>query len=59
MVWEAHRVGRDPEDGHIEKLAHLHTLPRPFGFKVAGFPVKLTGGSAGWTCVVAIFEDLA
>ena len=59
VIWEAHRVGRDLEYCHIEKLAHLDTLPRPFGFKVACFPVKLTGGSAGWTRVVAIFEDLA
>jgi kynurenine formamidase len=58
VIWEAHRVGRDLEYCHIEKLANLDTLPRPFGFKVACFPVKLAGGSAGWTRVVAIFEDL-
>jgi len=58
VIWEAHRVGRDLEYCHIEKLANLDTLPRPTGFKVACFPVKLTGGSAGWTRVVAIFEDL-
>ena len=40
----------------IEKLANLDILPKPYGFKVACFPVKLTGGSAGWTRVVAIFE---
>jgi kynurenine formamidase len=38
-------------------LANLDQLPRPFGFKVACFPVKLTGGSAGWSRVVAILED--
>ena len=58
VIWEAHRVGRDLEYCHIEKLANLATLPRPYGFKVACFPVKLAGGSAGWTRVVAIFEDL-
>ena len=58
VIWEAHRVGRDLEYSHIEKLANLDTLPRPYGFKVACFPVKLTGGSAGWARVVAIFEDL-
>lgn len=57
IIWEAHRVGIDKEYCHIEKLANLDTLPRPFGFKVACFPVKLTGGSAGWTRVVAIFDD--
>lgn len=56
IIWEAHRVGRDLEYSHIEKLANLDTLPRPTGFKVACFPVKLAGGSAGWTRVVAIFE---
>lgn len=58
VIWEAHRVGMDLEYCQIEKLANLDQLPRPYGFKVACFPVKLTGGSAGWTRVVAIFEDL-
>ena len=58
VIWEAHRVGRDLEYCQIEKLAHLDTLPRPCGFKVACFPVKLANGSAGWTRVAAIFEDL-
>ena len=47
VIWEAHRVGMDLEYCQIEKLAHLDTLPRPFGFKVSCFPVKMTGGSAG------------
>ncbi len=58
VIWEAHRVGKDLEYCQIEKLANLDQLPRPTGFKVACFPVKLTGGSAGWTRAVAIFEDL-
>ena len=57
VIWEAHRVGRDLEYCHIEKLANLETLPRPFGFKVSCFPVKLAGGSAGWTRGVAMFES--
>ena len=57
VIWEAHRVGRDLEYCQIEKLANLDALPRPFGFKVACFPIKLSGGSAGWSRVVAIFED--
>lgn len=57
VIWEAHRVGIDEEYCQIEKLANLDQLPRPFGFKVACFPVKLKGGSGGWTRVVAIFED--
>ncbi|UCG82816.1 MAG: cyclase family protein [Dehalococcoidia bacterium] len=57
ILWGAHYAGIDREYCHIEKLANLDQLPRPFGFKVACFPVKLTGGSAGWSRVVAIFED--
>jgi kynurenine formamidase len=57
VLWAAHFVGIDKEYCHIEKLANLDKLPRPFGFKVACFPVKLTGGSAGWSRVVAILED--
>ena len=41
----------------MEKLANLDQLPDPFGFKVACFPVKLTGGSAGWCRAVAILEE--
>jgi kynurenine formamidase len=57
ILWGAHFAGRDKEYCHIEKLANLDKLPRPFGFKVACFPIKLTGGSAGWTRVVAIVEE--
>jgi len=57
VIWEAHRVGMDLEYCQIEKLANLDQLPRPTGFKVYCFPVKLTGGSAGWARVVAMFED--
>ncbi|MGP8152922.1 MAG: cyclase family protein [Smithella sp.] len=54
ILWTAHKAGIKREYCHIEKLANLDALPKPFGFKVACFPVKLTGGSAGWTRVVAI-----
>ncbi len=57
ILWAGHRAGIEKEYCHIEKLANLDKLPRPFGFKVACFPVKLTGGSAGWTRVVAIIEE--
>jgi kynurenine formamidase len=57
ILWGAHFAGRGKEYCHIEKLANLDKLPKPFGFKVACFPVKLTGGSAGWTRVVAIVEE--
>ncbi len=56
ILWEAHRVGIEKEYCHIEKLANLDKLPIPFGFEVACFPVKLTGGSAGWCRAVAIIR---
>jgi kynurenine formamidase len=55
-IWEAHRAGIEQEYCQIEKLANLDQLPRATGFKVACFPVKVTGGSAGWARVVAIVE---
>jgi kynurenine formamidase len=55
VIWEAHFAGIEREYCHIEKLANLELLP-PFGFKVACFPVRITGASAGWTRVVGIVE---
>jgi len=57
LIWTAHKAGIKKEYCHIEKLANLDKLPRPTGFKVACFPVRLTGGSAGWARVVAILDD--
>lgn len=57
VLWAAHYVGKDKEYCQIEKLANLELLPRPFGFKVSVFPVKIKGASAGWARPVAIFED--
>jgi kynurenine formamidase len=57
IVWGAHFTGIEKEYCHIEKLANLDRLPGPFGFKVACFPIKITGGSAGWARVVAIIEE--
>lgn len=56
LVWGAHKAGIQKEYCHIEKLANLDKLPKPYGFKVACFPVKVTGGSGGWARVVAIYE---
>lgn len=57
ILWEGHRAGIQKEFCHIEKLANLDKVPRPFGFEVACFPVKLTGGSAGWCRAVAIVRE--
>jgi len=51
------QVGRQREHIHAEKLANLNKLPRPHGFKVAMFPVKIEHASGAWARVVAIFED--
>ncbi len=57
IIWEAHRVGIETPYCQIEKLANLDQLPSPIGFKVSCFPVKIKGASAGWTRVVAMFEE--
>lgn len=56
ILWQAHLAGIEREYCHLEKLANLDKLPAPFGFKVSCFPVKLTGGSAGWCRAVAILQ---
>jgi kynurenine formamidase len=53
LIWEAHFAGIEREYCQIEKLANLDKIPRPFGFKVACFPIKVQGGSAGWCRAVA------
>ncbi|NLY70854.1 MAG: cyclase family protein, partial [Clostridiales bacterium] len=52
-----HMVGRDKEYAHIEKLGNLGAIPCDYGFKVACFPTKVRGGTAGQARVVAIVED--
>lgn len=56
VLWAAHFLGREKEYCQIEKLANLDRLPRPFGFKIAVFPVNIEGASAGWARPVAILE---
>ncbi len=55
-IWPAHFVGIEKEYLHIEKLANLDKLPKPYGFKVAAFPLKIYKASAGPARVVAILE---
>jgi kynurenine formamidase len=57
QLWEAHFYGKQHEYSHIEKLCNLDQLPRPFGFRVAAFPVNVADASAAWTRVVAIIEE--
>jgi kynurenine formamidase len=55
LFWEAHFVGVDKEYCQIERLANLNQLP-PTGFTVCAFPLKVKGGSAGPSRVVALVE---
>lgn len=55
-LWEAHRVGKEHAYCHMEKLANLESAP-PLGAKIACFPAKIKGASAGWVRAVAIVED--
>ncbi len=53
-LWPAHLLGRKKEYCHIERLANLDKIPKPYGFKVACFPVKIKKVGASWARVVAI-----
>lgn len=55
IIWEGHKSGRIKEYCHLEKLYNLDQLPDT-GFIVSCFPVKIKGGSAGWTRAVAILD---
>jgi len=54
IFWAAHQA--DLPYAQIERLVNLDKLP-PFGFKVAAFPLKIVGASAGPARVVAILEE--
>ena len=56
VFWAAHQA--DLAYSQIERLVNLGSLP-PFGYKVACFPLKIQGGSAGPARVVAILPDQA
>jgi kynurenine formamidase len=57
QFWEAHYLGNEVEYCHLERLANLDMIPKPFGFKVAAFPIKIEGASGGWVRAVAILGD--
>ena len=58
VFWAAHFVGLEREYCHMERLTNLGQLP-PTGFRVAAFPLKVQGGSAGPARVVAILDEEA
>ena len=51
--WESHYEGAENPYCHLERLAGLQQLPS-WGFTVSCFPLKVTGGSAGPSRVVAL-----
>jgi len=55
-LWPAHFYGRKKEYCHIERLTNLDKIPKPYGFKVACFPIKIKNASAAWIRAVAIIE---
>ncbi|MDI9312049.1 MAG: cyclase family protein [Limnohabitans sp.] len=55
LFWQAHLVGVQKEYCHMEQLVNLDQLPYT-GFKVACFPLKIKGASAGPSRVVAMIE---
>jgi kynurenine formamidase len=56
-IWPCHFLGRRREYAHMERMGNLGAIPKPFGFKVCCFPVKVKDAGAGWTRAVAIIED--
>ena len=54
VIWEAHFAGIETGYCHMEKMANFSAIPKPFGFKVCCFPVKIKNASAGWVRPVAI-----
>lgn len=55
-IWPIHFAGREREYCHIEKLANLDLLPKPYGFTLYAFPIKIMRASAAWCRPVAIYE---
>jgi kynurenine formamidase len=53
-LWGAHFAGKEKEYCHIENLANLDKIPRPYGFKVAVFPIKVPRAGGAWVRAVAI-----
>jgi kynurenine formamidase len=57
IIWEGHRAGIEIGYCHIEKLHNLEALPST-GFEIVCLPVKVKGGSAGWTRAVALLDTV-
>lgn len=55
IIWEGHRASMEIGYSHMEKLANLDQLPAT-GFRIACFPFKIKGASAGYVRAVAIMD---
>ncbi|MDD3375274.1 MAG: cyclase family protein [Candidatus Omnitrophica bacterium] len=55
-IWPSHFLGRKREFCHMERLANLGAIPKPFGFKISCLPVKIREAGAGWCRAVAILD---
>ncbi|MEW6606376.1 MAG: cyclase family protein [bacterium] len=56
-LWPAHIYGRTKEYCHLERLANLDQIPKPYDFKVVCFPIKIKDVGASWIRPVAIIEN--
>ncbi|OPZ95256.1 MAG: putative cyclase [Planctomycetes bacterium ADurb.Bin412] len=56
VIWEAHFSGIEIGYCHMEKMANLAAIGRPYGFTVCCYPIKIKGASAGWCRPVAIIN---
>ena len=57
IIWEGHFAGIEAGYCHMEKMANLSEIGRPYGFTVCCFPVKIKKASAGWCRPVAIIDE--
>jgi len=57
VIWEAHFAGIDIGYCHMEKMANLAAIGKPYGFTICCFPIKIKGAGAGWTRPVAIVDE--
>jgi kynurenine formamidase len=56
-IWPSHFFGRRREYCHMERMGNLGAIPKPFGFTVSCFPVKVRNAGAGWARAVAILDE--
>jgi len=56
VLWPSHFYGRTRSFSHIERLAHLDTVPVS-GFYLSCFPVKISKVGAAWCRAVAFLNE--